>query len=170
MIAEKTASPKFISRIELEKIFPHQGHDLIGDYGVIKKESCDYVLQPERFHYYTGGHPWYFPMHWLVEMAAQAAGLMAIHLLKQELGDEEASEYCIPSFLQPGRWSKRPLSPDLSLYVPIVATVLREDMDIKITKRLVEYRASVNLSHDKKEARLCELFVVICKKNFCNNS
>lgn len=119
-----------IDRFKLSLMFPHEGIALMPSYVRIENGACSSTLERCDSAYYEKGHPGFFPMHWLLELAAQTLGLQVFYELAK-VPELVLPDYSTPSFMQPGHWLGRPPGISLETAEPIVATAIPAKLAIR---------------------------------------
>jgi hypothetical protein len=159
-------SEEILTREELERIFPHSAHALVASYAVVDSEGSSLVLSQADFGPYVDGHfpgqP-IFPMHWVFEMSAQAAGLGALRLMLKE-APEKAAENRIVLQQNLGSWNEAPLMVNPNNPNGLTITAYRNQVYLSIDKN-ASYMACTTLRSGKSGSSITNIRARLSSEN-----
>ena len=140
----------FMPKDLLTEVFPHRGAALVATCGSIDDGKVSLFLERRDFGKYTRGHSWYFPLHWLGELAGHALGLQVVAQLYKQEG-ATAWAIGLPSTLQLGGWGrKQQFTVDLKSGSPVVVSPILESLDLRHISGTVVSSGSVRFEQDDR--------------------
>ncbi len=158
-------SEESLTRRELRSIFPHRSHALVATRAILSPWESRLILDPKDFDPYLKGHfvgqP-VLPMHWMMEMSAEAAGLAALRvMLFEHPGKARDNRIVLQQSL--GVWEKPPLMVDLTL--PDGLTILARylDVNLEISKN-ASYTAKTWLYNSKYHSAISGIKARLCSE------
>ncbi|MFA6963436.1 MAG: hypothetical protein WC227_01825 [Patescibacteria group bacterium] len=158
-------SEVMLTRWELRDIFPHRAHALVATRALISPWESRLILEPKDFGPFLTGHfpgqP-VFPMHWMMEMSAEAAGLAALRVMLCEHPEKVADNRVV---LQQslGIWDRPPLMVNLNHPDGLIVLARYLDVNLEVNKN-ASYTAKTWLYNGKYHSSISEIKARLCSE------